>query len=97
MREQARVEASVTVVQDVAGVDTWDRPGDVHMLQLGDLALEGGSTLPDAVLAYQTWGVLSPARDNAVLVEHALTGDSHVVGPAGAGHPTCLLYTSRCV
>jgi homoserine O-acetyltransferase len=88
MREQARVEASVTVVQDVAGVDTWDRPGDVHMLQLGDLALEGGSTLPDAVLAYQTWGVLSPARDNAVLVEHALTGDSHVVGPAGAGHPT---------
>src|SRR5206468_8617597 len=24
----------------------------------------------------------------AVLVEHALTGDSHVEGPAGPGHPT---------
>ena len=28
---------------------------------------------------------------NAVLVEHALTGDSHVVGPAGPGHPTARL------
>ena len=27
-------------------------------------------------------------RDNAVLVLHALTGDSHVVGEAGPGHPT---------
>ena len=39
-------------------------------------------------LAYETWGELSPARDNAVLVLHALTGDSHVVGAAGPGHPT---------
>ena len=29
----------------------------------------------------------TPAGDNAVLVEHALTGDSHVVGPAGPGAP----------
>jgi homoserine O-acetyltransferase len=35
-----------------------------------------------------TWGELSPSGDNAVLVLHALTGDSHVVGPAGPGHPT---------
>ncbi len=28
------------------------------------------------------------AGDNAVLVLHALTGDSHLVGPAGPGHPT---------
>ena len=39
-------------------------------------------------MAYETWGELSPARDNAVLVLHALTGDSHVVGVAGPGHPT---------
>src|SRR5690606_37041433 len=26
--------------------------------------------------------------DNAILVFHALTGDSHLVGSAGAGHPT---------
>ena len=39
-------------------------------------------------VAYETWGALDPQRSNAVLVLHALTGDSHVVGEAGPGHPT---------
>jgi homoserine O-acetyltransferase len=52
------------------------------------LRLESGADLPGVTLAYETWGELNAARDNAVLVEHALTGDSHVAGPAGPGHPT---------
>jgi homoserine O-acetyltransferase len=39
-------------------------------------------------LAFETWGRLAPDRSNAVLVLHALTGDSHVAGAAGPGHPT---------
>ncbi len=39
-------------------------------------------------LAYESWGRLNARRDNAVLVLHALTGDSHVVGPAGPDQPT---------
>lgn len=39
-------------------------------------------------LAFETWGRLAPDASNAVLVLHALTGDSHVAGPAGSGHPT---------
>lgn len=39
-------------------------------------------------LAFETWGRLAPDRSNAVLVLHALTGDSHVAGPAEPGHPT---------
>ncbi|MEU7531442.1 homoserine O-acetyltransferase [Saccharothrix sp. NPDC042600] len=39
-------------------------------------------------IAYETWGALNADRSNAVLVLHALTGDSHVAGPAGPGHPT---------
>ncbi|KRE38622.1 homoserine O-acetyltransferase [Janibacter sp. Soil728] len=65
-----------------------DPPGDRIFQAIGDLTLESGDHLPDVVLAYETWGALNPARDNAVLVEHALTGDSHVVGPSGPGHPT---------
>lgn len=44
--------------------------------------------LPGVRLAFETWG--TPAADgaNAVLVLHALTGDSHATGPAGPGHPT---------
>ncbi len=52
------------------------------------LALEGGGVLPGVRVAYETWGELSPAGDNAVLVLHALTGDSHVVGAADVEHPT---------
>lgn len=55
---------------------------------VGDLPLESGHTLPGVRMAFETWGTLNKARDNAVLVEHALTGDSHVVGEAGADQPT---------
>ena len=55
---------------------------------IGSLALEAGGGLPQVRVAYETWGTLNTARDNAILVEHALTGDSHVSGPTGVGHPT---------
>ena len=51
-----------------------------------DHVLEAGGRLAPVTVAYETWGTLSPARDNAVLVLHALTGDSHAAGPAGPGH-----------
>jgi homoserine O-acetyltransferase len=50
--------------------------------------LESGGELPGVRLAFETWGRLAPDRTNAVLVLHALTGDSHVAGPAEPGHPT---------
>lgn len=50
--------------------------------------LERGGYLPGYQLAYETWGTLAPDGSNAVLVLHALTGDSHVAGPAMPGHPT---------
>lgn len=38
--------------------------------------LESGVSLPELSLAYRTWGTLSPAADNAILVCHALTGSA---------------------
>jgi homoserine O-acetyltransferase/O-succinyltransferase len=55
---------------------------------IGSLRLEAGGALPQVRVAYETWGTLNAARDNAIMVEHALTGDSHVCGQAGEGHPT---------
>jgi homoserine O-acetyltransferase len=60
--------------------------GDRQFASIGVLELEVGGKLSDVQIAYETWGTFTGA--NAVLVEHALTGDSHVVGPAGPGHPT---------
>lgn len=71
-----------------AGWREGDPVGRRRFADIGELQLEAGGALPSVRVAYETWGTLNAARDNAVLVEHALTGDSHVTGPAGPGHPT---------
>ncbi len=64
-----------------------DPVGARQFHELGTLPLENGAELP-VTLAYETWGTLNADKSNAVLVLHALTGDSHVVGPTGNGHAT---------
>ncbi|MCH2487523.1 MAG: homoserine O-acetyltransferase [Erythrobacter sp.] len=50
-----------------------------HSLTLPDpLPLDGGGTLADARIAYETYGELAPDRSNAILLCHALTGDQYV-------------------
>jgi homoserine O-acetyltransferase/O-succinyltransferase len=66
-----------------------DEPGRRRFLRTDRaFALESGDELPGVTIAYETWGELDPDRANAVLVLHALTGDSHLAGRAGPGHPT---------
>lgn len=62
--------------------------GEVGVVDIGSLTLECGVVLPDVTIAVQRWGELSDERDNVVMVLHALTGDSHITGPAGPDHPT---------
>nr|WP_319538875.1 homoserine O-acetyltransferase [uncultured Methanospirillum sp.] len=44
------------------------------------LTLESGETLPELTIAYETYGTLDRDRSNAILICHALSGDSHVAG-----------------
>ena len=62
--------------------------GEIGVVDIGPLTLENGAVLDDVSIAIQRWGELSPTRDNVVMVLHALTGDSHITGPAGPDHPT---------
>jgi homoserine O-acetyltransferase len=53
------------------------------------LTLDCGRSLFPIRIAYETYGTLSPARDNVILVCHALSGDAHAAGfstrPAAVG------------
>lgn len=71
---------------DIPATGAW-MPGDpVQRRRFHELCpdrafvLESGETLEQAVVAYETWGELSPAGDNAILIPHALTGDAHASG-----------------
>lgn len=46
----------------------------------GEMRLENGTRLGPVTLAYETYGELNRERSNAVLITHALSGDSHAAG-----------------
>ena len=44
------------------------------------MRLDSGESLGPLTLAYETYGQLNSDRSNAILICHALSGDSHVAG-----------------
>src|SRR6516164_7997806 len=68
--------ASVLAAGSVGTVETryLDLPKPVR--------LDCGRELYPVRVAYETYGTLSPERDNVILVCHALSGDAHAAGIA---------------
>ena len=58
-----------------------------QFVPIGGLTLESGYTLPSVDVACEVYGHLSPARDNAILLCHALTGSAGAGGPSGWWKP----------
>jgi homoserine O-acetyltransferase len=69
MPSQPRVSAGSAGVVETRHLDL-DEP----------IALDCGHLFGPIRVAYETYGTLSPARDNAILVCHALSGDAHAAG-----------------
>ena len=44
------------------------------------VVFDSGQTLPELTIAYEVYGHLNKARDNAILLFHALTGGHHAAG-----------------
>jgi homoserine O-acetyltransferase len=65
-----------------------DPAGERQFAPISNLKLESGRVLPTARIAFETWGELNHEHTNAVLVLHALTGDSHATGSASKAHAT---------
>lgn len=65
-----------------------DNPGRRQFVDVGGITTDSGFQFDSVRVAFETWGTLNADRSNAIYVCHALTGDSHVTGPAGPGHAT---------
>jgi homoserine O-acetyltransferase len=63
-----------------AGANRAPARPDKNFHRIGSFEPELGGYLEDVTLAYETWGELGASGENAVLVVHALTGDSHCSG-----------------
>ena len=63
--------------------------GKHEYFELGNFELELGVTLPNARLAYKTFGQLNEAKDNVVLFPHMYSGTSHDMDSrfVGEGRP----------
>jgi len=72
----------------------WDDPSDAAVSTAGTrlltekkqvtfadgIVLTSGKTITPLTVAYETFGTLSDEKDNAIMIVHALTGDSHCAG-----------------
>jgi len=66
---------------DGPGSVGWTRPQWVTLADASNpFALQSGRAFAPVKVEYETYGELSPARDNAILVTHALSGDAHAAG-----------------
>ena len=50
------------------------------LFKAGEFTLELGGALGELALAYETWGVLNAAGDNAILLCHGYTSNPHAAG-----------------
>jgi homoserine O-acetyltransferase len=59
----------------------WTQAHQIELVAPAEpFALHAGASIAPVVVEYETYGELSPAKDNVVLVCHALSGDAHVAG-----------------
>ena len=72
--------------KDIPGPDHpnsvgWVYPQRIRLYEPGEaFELEAGGGISPVDMEYETYGELNAARDNAILIVHALSGDAHAAG-----------------
>ncbi|HJX52892.1 MAG TPA: alpha/beta fold hydrolase, partial [Polyangia bacterium] len=66
---------------DAPGSVGWTEAQTICLMPAASsLALELGGRIGPVNVEYETYGSLSPSKDNVVFIAHALSGDAHVAG-----------------
>jgi homoserine O-acetyltransferase len=84
-------------MSDMAITEKSTKLGTTKLHQLGSMQLESGRWLHGVEIAYETYGTLSPSKDNIVWVCHALTGDQYAAGDHPPGWWSNLIGPGRYV
>jgi homoserine O-acetyltransferase len=71
------------IAQQVAAPEVLEK----RVFEAGAFQTRGGATIPNTRIGYQTMGTLNAAGDNAVLICHFFSGNSHAFGRLSAGGP----------
>src|ERR1700742_5336411 len=72
MKEGTAFSVQVTPASSIHTAATWT---------FATLPLQFGGSFGPVTLAYETWGTLNSTGDNAILITHALTGNTHAHDP----------------
>lgn len=74
----------------------WISPQTLTLASIEEpFLLETGSRLGPVTVEYETYGTLSPQKDNVILIAHALSGDAHVAGWDATAEATGRLWRTR--
>ena len=60
---------------------------ETQFVRFPSITLDSGATISPVDVAYETYGELNEDRSNAILIEHAFTGDAHAAGVSHDGKP----------
>src|SRR5437016_903346 len=63
-------QSPIEIIEQPNGVQIFQNPAP--------FTFASGAQINPLVLAFETYGTLSPAKDNAILIHHALSTNSHV-------------------
>jgi homoserine O-acetyltransferase/O-succinyltransferase len=82
VQEDAGMDGASPATRDLGTVED-------QFFTLRDFRLTHGEVMPEAVIAYETYGRLAPNGRNAVLITHGFTGSHRAAGrnPANGGQP----------